>query len=145
MDGDRDDLPKHLEFIQAVIERHARTSFVLKGWSVTVVAAVFLLAVRGADSALVMVAGLLPALVFWGLDAYYLRQERLYRALYDHIRKSDANPENRFSLDAGRFQGDVPSWRATLRAPSVFWFHITITTVVVMALAFFTLSSAHGP
>ena len=50
MAAERDDLPKHLEFIQAVLERHARTSFVLKGWSVTVVAAVFLLAVRGADS-----------------------------------------------------------------------------------------------
>ena len=57
MAAERDDLPKHLEFIQVVIERHARTSFVLKGWSVTVVAAVFLLAVRGADSALAMAAG----------------------------------------------------------------------------------------
>lgn len=41
MAEDRDDLPKHLEFIQAVIERHARTSFVLKGWSITVVASVY--------------------------------------------------------------------------------------------------------
>ena len=57
MAAERDDLPKHLEFIQVVIERHARTSFVLKRWSVTVVAAVFLLAVRGADSALAMAAG----------------------------------------------------------------------------------------
>ena len=57
MAAEREDLPKHLEFIQVVIERHARTSFVLKGWSVTVVAAVFLLAVRGADSALPMAAG----------------------------------------------------------------------------------------
>lgn len=29
--SERDDLPKHLEFIQDVVERHARTSFVLKG------------------------------------------------------------------------------------------------------------------
>ncbi len=27
-----------------------------------------------------------PTLVFWGLDAYYLLQERLYRALYNSIR-----------------------------------------------------------
>ena len=56
MEETRDDLPKHLEFIQVVIERHARTSCLLMGWSVTVIAAVFLLAVRGADSALAMVA-----------------------------------------------------------------------------------------
>lgn len=47
MTDDRDDLPDHLEMIQAVIERHARNSFLLKGWSLTLVAAVFLLAVRG--------------------------------------------------------------------------------------------------
>ena len=145
MEGNRDDLPKHLEFIQVVIERHARTSFVLKGWSVTVIAAVFLLAVRGADSALAMVAGLLPAAIFWGLDAYYLQQERLYRALYDHVRKTEAEPGDRFSLDARRFEGNVPKWRATLRAPSVLWFHLTVATVVVIALAFFSLRSTHGP
>ena len=80
MEGDREDLRKHLEFIQSVIERHARASFLLKGWSVTIVAAVFLLAVRGAEPVLAMLAGVLPTVVFWGLDGYYLRQERLYRA-----------------------------------------------------------------
>ena len=145
MVGDRDDLPKHLEFIQVVIERHARTSFLLKGWSVTVVAAVFLLAVRGAHSALAMVAGLLPAAIFWGLDAYYLHQERLYRALYDHVRKTGADSGDRFTLNARTVEGDVPKWKATLSAPSVLWFHLAIATVVVIALAFFSLSPTHGP
>lgn len=144
VEGDRDDLRKHLEFIQVVIERHARTSFVLKGWSVTVVAAVFLLAVRGADSALAMVAGLVPAAIFWGLDAYYLQQERLYRALYDHVRRTETDPGDRFSLDARPFEGGVPNWKATLCAPSVFWFHLAVATVVVVALAFFSLRPAHG-
>ena len=43
----QDDLTKRLDLIQAAIERHARTSFLLKRWSVTLVAAVFLLADRG--------------------------------------------------------------------------------------------------
>ena len=140
-----DDLPKHLEFIQAVIERHARTSFILKGWSVTVVAAVFLLAVRGAESTLAMMAGLVPAMIFWGLDAYYLRQERSYRALYDHVRTSEPTPQDRFSLDASPFKAEVESWKKTLLAPSVLWFHLAVATVVVVALAFFSLRSSHGP
>ncbi len=126
MAGEIDDLPKHLELIQDVIERHARTAFVLKGWSVTLVAAVFLLAVRGADPALAMVAGLLPAITFWGLDAYYLRQERMYRALYDHVRKAPPAPKDRFALDARPFKENVSSWARTLFSPSVFWFHISI-------------------
>ena len=139
-----EDLPKHLELIQMVIERHARTSFLLKGWSVTIVAAVFLLAVRGAEPALAMLVGVLPAVVFWGLDAYYLRQERLYRALYDHVRRSEAEPDDRFSLDASRFGDCVTSWGTTLRAPSVFWVHFTVAAVVAIALAFFSSSTADG-
>lgn len=103
--------------VQTVVDRHARTSFVLTGWSVTIVAGVFLLAVRGGDSALAMAAGLLPALIFWGLDAFYLRQERMYRALYDHVRKSEPDPGDRFTLDARGFGTLVPSWITTLGVP----------------------------
>ena len=144
MEAERDDLPKHLEFIQVVIERHARTSFVLKGWSVTVVAAVFLLAVRGADSALAMAAGLVTAAMFWGLDAYYLWQERQYRALYNHVRRSGTDPSDRFTLDARSFQPCVASWPRTLSAPSVAGFHLAVVIVVVGALAFFSLRGPHG-
>ena len=82
----------------------------------TLVAAVFVLAVRGNGSALAMLVGLLPWLIFWGLDAYYLRQERMYRALYDHVRLSDPDPRDRFTLDARRFRECVSSWSATLFA-----------------------------
>ena len=141
---ERDDLPKHLELIQTVVERHARTSFVLKGWSVTIVAAVFLLAVRGADSALAMATGLLPALIFWGLDAFYLRQERMYRALYDQVRKAEPDPGDRFTLDARGFGAQVPSWITTLGAAPVVWFHVAVLTVVVVALAFFSVTASDG-
>lgn len=32
---------KHLEFVQAVINRMANTSFMLKGWSITIIAGLF--------------------------------------------------------------------------------------------------------
>ena len=144
MSVERDDLPKHLDLIQTVIERHARTSFILKGWSVTLVVAVFLLAVRGNGSAFAMAVGLVPWLIFWGLDAYYLRQERMYRALYDHVRRSDLDPRDRFNLDASRFGGDVASWPATLVATPVVWFHLAVLALVLAALAFFSLGTVHG-
>lgn len=133
-----DDLQKHLEFIQGVIERHAHTSFVLKGWSITLVAAVFLLTARGTEPTLAVVAGLLPVFSFWGLDAYYLRQERMYRALYDHVRKGakmapDLN--GRFSLDAKPFRSAVPGRWRTLLAPSIVGFYATVLSVVIVALA----------
>ena len=30
-----------------------------------------------------------PVIIFWWLDAYYLLQERIYRSLYDKVRKTD--------------------------------------------------------
>lgn len=145
MATDNDDLPKHLEFILDVVERQARNSFVLKGWSVTLVAAVFLLAVRGAEPALAMAAGLLPTLTFWALDAYYLRQERMFRALYDHVRKAEANPVERFSLDTRPVASKVSGWFRTLGATPVFWFHTAVLAVVVVALAFFSLRQPNAP
>ena len=142
---ERDDLPRHLEFIQDVVERHARTSFVLKGWSVTLVAAVFLLAVRGGEPTFAMAAGLLPALTFWALDAYYLQQERMYRALYDHVRKVQPDANDRFTLDARPFRSAVPNWLRTLGATPVFWFHAAVLAVVIVALAFFSLRPADAP
>lgn len=142
---ERDDLPRHLEFIQNVVERHARTSFVLKGWSVTLVAAVFLLAVRGGEPTFAMAAGLLPALTFWALDAYYLRQERMYRALYDHVRKVEPDANDRFNLDARPFRSAVPNWLRTLGATPVFWFHAAVLAVVIVALAFFSLRPTDAP
>lgn len=92
-----------------------------------------------------MAAALLPSLTFWALDAYYLRQERLYRALYDHVRKGAPDSEDRFSLDARPFRAAVPNWLHTLRATPVFWFHAALLAVVVVALAFFSLRPADAP
>ena len=40
---------KHLEFIQDVINRMARNSFMLKGWTVLVVGAIIAFIARGGD------------------------------------------------------------------------------------------------
>ena len=71
---------KHLEMIQGVINRMAGNSFMLKGWTVTLVSGIFVLAGRDMDKQYFIVA-YIPVFVFWCLDAYYLLQERLYRSL----------------------------------------------------------------
>ena len=60
---------KHLEMIQAVVNRMANNSFLLKGWSVTLVSALLALAAANSDRRFVFVA-VLPLLMFWLLDAY---------------------------------------------------------------------------
>lgn len=89
---------KHLELVQGVINRMASNSFMLKGWAVTLVAGIFALAGKDTDKLYFLVA-YVPIIVFWGLDAYYLLQENLYRSLYDKVRKTQEDNID-FSLKA---------------------------------------------
>ena len=89
---------KHMEMIQAVITRMASNSFALKGWAVTLVAALFALSGKDANPTYFLVA-YIPVLVFWYLDAFYLMQERLYRNLYEKVRQQSED-EIDFSMNA---------------------------------------------
>ena len=57
---------KHLELIQGVINRLAGNSFLLKGWSVFLISALFALSAPGSRVEFVYLA-YIPVLVFWGL------------------------------------------------------------------------------
>ena len=89
---------KHLELVQGVITRMAGNSFMLKGWAVTLAAAIFALSAKDAEKSYFIVA-YIPIIVFWLLDSYYLQQERLYRSLYDKVRETDESQID-FSLKA---------------------------------------------
>lgn len=42
------------------------------------------------------------AAILWMLDGYFLRQERLFRSLYDYVRQIDESDID-FSLDTAQF------------------------------------------
>ena len=88
---------EHLQLIQGVITRMASNSFALKGWAVTLAAGILALASKDSDKMYFLVA-YIPCFMFWALDSYYLRQERLYRALYDKVRKNSGEID--YSLNA---------------------------------------------
>lgn len=81
---------KHLEFIQGIITRMANNSFMLKGWAVTLVAGIFALSSKDSDQ-LYSIISIIPVIAFWGLDSYYLLQERLYRSLYNKVKDIEEN------------------------------------------------------
>ena len=94
---------KHLEFIQAIVTRLATNSFLIKGWALTVAAAAFGFAVNRVDSR-IAIAGSVVTVGFWLLDAYYLRQERLFRHLYNYVRRNiRRDPQDRFSMNLNPF------------------------------------------
>ena len=124
---------KHLEFIQSVITRMAHNSFLLKGWSVTLVAAIFVLAAKDANEAYAVLA-FFPGLAFWGLDAYYLRQERLFRKLYDAVRKGQRD-DDLYAMSTAECAGNVESWWSTACSGTVAGLHGMIIAVVAVVTA----------
>ena len=91
----------HLQMIQSVITRMGSNSFLLKGWSVTLIAALFALAAAKTNPLFIYLA-YFPSISFWSLDAYFLRQERLFRKLYEHVKDLPAT-EIDFSMDTTPF------------------------------------------
>ena len=131
------DREKHLELIQGVINRMAGNSFHLKGWSVVLVSALFALA--GKDKAVYFVyLAYLPALAFWVLDGYFLWQERMYRKLYDAVRK-DTRTDSDFSMNAYQYRTEVPSWPATCVSTTLLIFHGMVVGAVLTAMALMLL------
>lgn len=124
---------KHLEMIQGVINRMGHNSFLLKGWSIVLVSALFALAAGDAEMMFVYLA-YLPATTLWGLDGYYLWQERLFRKLYDRARKM-AEAEIGFSMDTSVVRDQAKSWGNATLSVTVLLFHGTvIATITAVAL-----------
>ena len=120
---------KHLEMIQGVINRMAGNSFALKGWAVTLVSGIFVLAEKDTDKLYFLVA-YIPIVVFWWLDAYYLLQERLYRSLYEKVRKTDEKDID-FSLKATstEFDSKKNCFCSCLFSKTILGFYLPLTIV----------------
>ena len=125
---------KHLEFIQNVITRMNTNSFMIKGWAITLISALFALAAKDANRLYALVA-YIPLPMFWLLDAFFLSQEKQYRGLYDQVR--NINKDNiDFSMDARNFNNNGNTWSAAFFSNTllVFYSFLVIVTLVVMFL-----------
>ena len=123
---------KHLELIQGVINRLATNSFQMKGWSVVLVAAILVLLARENRLEAAFIA-LAPILIFWGLDGYFLWQERLYRALYDHVRTLN-DEQIDFAMNVTPFRtGYRRSWLGAAFSRTLVVFYAALAAVVGIA------------
>lgn len=123
---------KHLKLIQGVINRLATNSFLLKGWNVVLVSALFALAAKDANHTFVYLA-YFPAFTFWALDGYFLWQERLFRALYERVRVLSADQID-FAMDTSVVAQHVPGWAETSFSKTLIAFHGTITVTIILVM-----------
>ena len=117
--------------LQGVINRLANNSFLVKGWSITLVSAFIALTASNGNK-LLIVAALFPTLMFWFLDAYFLRQERLFRKLYDHTRVVEEKKID-FSMNTSEFNKEVVSWFEVAVSSTLLMFYGTMSIAVLIA------------
>ena len=126
---------KHLDFIQSAINRMAGNLFLLKGWSITLIAALFALAAKDTNKSYFAIA-YFPLFIFWSLDGYFLSQERKFRALYDHVRTLEESQID-FSMDTRPFSDDTRNtWAgaASSRTLVIYYGGLAVVMLVLMYL-----------
>lgn len=126
---------KHLELIQSVIARLSAHSFRLKTLTLVKVAALLLAFSSSEGDSLLLILAPIAAALLWGLDAWFLREERAYRRLYDHVRKLQEEDVD-FAMDVAEFRGSL---RATFFSATLGWFYLMLvglsaTAVVCLAV-----------
>jgi hypothetical protein len=128
-----DEKLKYLEMIQSIISRMANNSFLIRGWSITLVAALFALSAKDSELLFLCLA-YFPAIAFWILDGYYLNQERLFRDLYNKVRIMNKDQVD-FSMDTSVF--NKSSWYNALFSKTILIFHgVIIGSIIAVMFTF---------
>ena len=126
---------KHLEFIQNVITRMNSNSFLIKGWTVTLVSALFALAAKDANTNYVLVSYVsIP--IFWILDGFYISQERQYRDLYREVISKNDNQID-FEMNTSKFNKGDRTWVNGVLSKTLIPFYglfILITLIVMFVI-----------
>lgn len=125
---------KHLEFIQNVITRMNSNSFFIKGWTITLVSALFALAAIDSNLKFVLVSYIaIP--VFWILDGFFIAAERRYRDLYAEVAEKAENSID-FKMDTSKFKKGNRTWILGVFSKTLIPFYgiSVITTLIIMFL-----------
>ena len=135
-------LHKEIDLIQGIINRMASNSFLLKGWIISLTAVILALTkdtIVATQISYFNAILLLPVIVFWYLDAFFLHKERCYRKLYDWvITNRSETTEYAYNLNYTRFQKGVDSIFQIMFSKTLWTFYGFIV-IVLLALTLHNL------
>ena len=76
---------KEIDLIQSCISRMAQNSFAIKGWDLTLNGVIMGLFADKGNPIVTQIICIVSVICFWGLDAFFLRTEKLFRWKYDWV------------------------------------------------------------
>jgi hypothetical protein len=115
---------KHLELIQAIVSRMNTNSFHLKSLAVTLTTAI--IAVSFTLNQLMMnLISFIPIMIFWFLDSYFLKQERMFRGLYNDIVKGEKSIKE-FDMNIESYHAGCYSFKNAFYSKTLLRFYFPI-------------------
>ena len=156
---------RHLEFIQGVINRHNSNSFRIKGWAITITAAIFALTGTIREPYLCFIA-LGPTIMFWVLDSMFLANERSFVSLYScvangnklKVKKEDLKKDIQTTIEGDFKEYTVKpysmnfvqfkelkrnNWINVFTSYTIRWFYIALIALTIVT--FFGLRAINKP
>ncbi len=127
----------HMSMIQGIVTRLETNSFTLKALAMTLAASV--LAFTGAvknPNWVYPLAGCLPVVAFWIMDAKYLRLGRLFRRLFDEVRLGTVSEP--FTMNISPYKKQEQGGLRIAFSWSICWFYLSILlTFAIVSYYFF--------
>ncbi|WP_034886225.1 hypothetical protein [Gillisia sp. JM1] len=121
---------KHLDYIHNTINRMSNNSFIIKGWTISIVSVLFIFSDNQINEKFLAIA-LLAVVVFWYLNGYFLQQERKFRALYDKVRNLNENEIN-FSMSTEDYiKGDY-SLMNSIFGKTIWPIYLTLIIMIIL-------------
>ena len=131
----REYLFKEVEIVQDIITRMGTNSFLVKGWTITLVVASLLITGFSYHH----FVAFLPWLIFWVYDAYFLRMEKLYRRLNNWLVENRPKSEeflldmNKSSLE-DRFRKETPCLQQVMFSKTLVLFYGMLLAMIVFSI-----------
>ena len=123
---------QHLEFIQNIITRMNANSFQLKGIAITIVSAMLAIYVS-TENIIFVFLGILPTLLFWFLDSYYLQQERKFRGVYNNVAGLKRDVEIKpYEMPIQKFKGGQYRFFDVFFSKTIFWLYFSVILFLVI-------------
>lgn len=128
---------KHLEFVQGNVIRFNSNSFQMRSWMLVVVTALLGSFANTGNQNFIVLA-LLPTIIFWVLDSYYLQLERKFRGIYNDVAGLSKEPKEvkPFAMPINQYTEDKYSFWDVFLSPTILPLYLLII-VVLLAIYFF--------
>lgn len=132
---DTNNKTSHLQMIQDNITRMGQNSFQIKGWAVGIIIAIFSFAGNQNDIRSILFT-VIPLIVLWFLDSYYLLLERKFRLLFDDMRNNNQDSNfnmnfNSIKLKVGKYY-KISYVRVLLSITEISFYVTCITTTILI-------------